>query len=399
MRNIWTIIKKELKRFFTDKRILVSLFLPGILIYFVYSFMGDFMKDSMSTSDDYVYNVYVQNKEDAGDVFSQMLTNTPFTIAFQEVEQCDSSVDEIKNQIRDKEVDLLVVFEKDFYNNMLVYQTQSNTKAPNIEIYYNSAQTSSSELFYYYSTVFNEFEATMTNKFDINNNLNNSEVKYDLVTEEQTTIMFITMLLPFLLITFLFTASMSVTPDSIAGEKERGTIATLLVTPMRRRELALGKTIAISIAALASSLVSFVGLILSLPKLMQMASIDLGIYGISTYLSIFAIVLVTELLFVVLISLVSAFAKSVKEATGYCSALMIVIMLLGVSTMVGISGNSTIAFLFPVYNSIQCLNEILSLSFNLGHFFITILANLVLIVLGTIAITKIFNSEKILSNA
>lgn len=395
MRNIWTIIKKELKRFFTDKRIIVSLFLPGILIYFVYSFMGSFMKDAMSTSSDYVYTVYVQNKADAGEVFSSMLTNTPFTIELIEVEQSETGVEDIKGQIKEKEVDLLIVFEENFYNNMILYQSQSNTKAPNISMYYNSVNTPSNEIFNYYSLVFNEFEATMTNKFDINN----SEEKYDLATEEQTTIMLLTMLLPFLLITFLFTASMSVTPDSIAGEKERGTIATLLVTPMKRSELALGKTIAISIAALASSIVSFVGLILSLPKLMQMASIDLGIYGIATYLAILAIVVVTELLFVVLISLISAFAKSVKEASGYCSALMIVIMLLGVSTMVGISSNNLFTFFLPVYNSIQCLNDILSLSFNVGHFLITILSNLILIILGTIGITKIFNSEKILSNA
>lgn len=44
MRNLWTIIKKELRRFFTDKRMLISLLLPGIMIYVLYNVMGDVMK-------------------------------------------------------------------------------------------------------------------------------------------------------------------------------------------------------------------------------------------------------------------------------------------------------------------------------------------------------------------
>ena len=46
MRNVWMIIKKELTRFFTDKRMLISIFLPGVLIYFLYSFMGSAMSDA-----------------------------------------------------------------------------------------------------------------------------------------------------------------------------------------------------------------------------------------------------------------------------------------------------------------------------------------------------------------
>ena len=36
MKNIKTVFLKELKRFFTDPRMLIALFLPGILIFIVY---------------------------------------------------------------------------------------------------------------------------------------------------------------------------------------------------------------------------------------------------------------------------------------------------------------------------------------------------------------------------
>lgn len=398
MRNIWTIIKKELKRFFTDHRILISLFLPGVMIFFLYSVMGNLMADSFRTSDDYIYQIYVQNREDAGEELSNMLAfeNEYFKMELIDLEKDNITIEQAKEKISNEEADLLIIFEENFYENMEQYSTESGIPAPNIDIFYNSVQTSSQEAYSYYVALFDSYESLKANKFDINRNFN--DVTYDLATQEQTTIMVITSMLPFLLITFLFTASMSITPDSIAGEKERGTIATLLVTPMKRSELALGKIIAIAIAALASSAVSFVGLILSLPKLMAMTDINLAIYGIGTYLALFSIIIVTELLFVAIISFISSIAKSVKEATGYCSAVMVVVMLLGMTTMIGISSSGLGAYFIPAYNSIQCLNEILSLSFDPIHFVITIGMNVIYVVLGALAITKVFNSEKILSN-
>lgn len=67
-------------------------------------------------------------------------------------------------------------------------------------------------------------------------------------------------MLPMLLMIFLFTGCMSVAPESIAGEKERGTIATLLVTPVKRSHIAIGKIIALSIIALLSGISSTLGI-------------------------------------------------------------------------------------------------------------------------------------------
>lgn len=75
-------------------------------------------------------------------------------------------------------------------------------------------------------------------------------------------------MLPMLLMIFLFSGCMSVAPEAIAGEKERGTIATILVTPTKHSELAVGKIFALSIIALLSGASSTLGTILSLPKLM-----------------------------------------------------------------------------------------------------------------------------------
>ena len=61
MKNILTIIKKELTRFFTDRRMLLTLILPGIVIYFMYSMMGNFMMNAFTADDEHTYIVYVES--------------------------------------------------------------------------------------------------------------------------------------------------------------------------------------------------------------------------------------------------------------------------------------------------------------------------------------------------
>ena len=69
-------------------------------------------------------------------------------------------------------------------------------------------------------------------------------------------------------------------PESIAGEKERGTIATLLVTPMKRSSLALGKVFSLSIIALLAGCSSFIGTFAALPKMMggELTGVDSSVY-------------------------------------------------------------------------------------------------------------------------
>ena len=52
MREIFVIVKKELKRFFTDKRMIMSLILPGVLIFVLYSVMGNFIGKAITPPHD-----------------------------------------------------------------------------------------------------------------------------------------------------------------------------------------------------------------------------------------------------------------------------------------------------------------------------------------------------------
>lgn len=387
MNNIFTILKKELRRFFTDKRMLLSLFLPGILIFIIYTAMGSVFSNFFNPSDDYNYIVYIDNPVEE---FNVINTSSPYKIEIKNFNNLSNEEKEnYKNDIKNEKIDLLICFESDFYNKL------NNGEKPNVEIYYLSTSTASSTIYNYYFQTLNNNSMTINYNYFVNQN---SDINYDLSTDEDKSKVIITMVLPFILVIMLFTGCMNVTTESIAGEKERGTIATLLVTPVKRSEIALGKILALSITSIVSSISSFLGLALSLPKLLQgTGDITLSMYGISTYIYVLLIIIVITILFTTLLSIVSCFSKSIKEANQYATPLMFLIMAISWSTYF-ISNNNWYLYLIPIFNSINCLSEIFSLNFNLINFLITIISNIVYISLGVFVVTKMFDNEKVMFN-
>ena len=192
--------------------------------------------------------------------------------------------------------------------------------------------------------------------------------------------------------------SMGICSESIAGEKERGTIATLLVTPTKRSYIVIGKASALGITALASALISFIGLIASIPKLVG-TDLSLSAYNISTILMLLLVITVTVLLFTVVLTIVSTFAKSVKEASSLSIPVMIVVMLLGATSFMGTAASTNAAlYLIPVYGAIQSLTGILSMSITPLCFSMFLLSSIIYIGLGAFILTKMFNSERIMFN-
>ena len=374
MKTIGIILKKELKRFFTDYRMLIGIILPGFLIFALYSVMGNFIGNFAGDDTEITgFSMYVENEPEVlSSLFKEGLKEFEIVYLDEKLEK-----KEFLEKIENKELDLYVVYPS------------------NIEIYYNSASNASLTAYTLYNSILNAYEDSLTNLFDINNS---ADTKYDLAKNEDLTVKILTMMLPFLLITFLFSGAMGICSESIAGEKERGTIATLLVTPTKRSYIVIGKASALGITALASALISFIGLIASIPKLVG-TDLSLSAYNISTILMLLLVITVTVLLFTVVLTIVSTFAKSVKEASSLSIPVMIVVMLLGATSFMGTAASTNAAlYLIPVYGAIQSLTGILSMSITPLCFSIFLLSSIIYIGLGAFILTKMFNSERIMFN-
>lgn len=389
--NMMTVMKKEFTRFFTDKRmVLTTLLMPGLMIYLLYSVMGQGLS-SQFESGEFQAKVLVESLPDS----MRAMEGQEAPFEFTELSE-NQELEEAKEALAEGEGEyhLVACFPEDFDETVAAYEVSSGQPAPAVEIYYNSSDTDSQSAYTMVTQALDSYESALANKFDVNP----GGEGYDLASEEDISAQIFSMMVPMLMMAFLFSGCMAVAPESIAGEKERGTIATLLVTPLKRSHLALGKIVSLSVIAILSGLSSFLGTMLSLPKLMgggEMLKAD--VYGVKEYAMLLLVILSTVLVIVSVVSIISAFAKNVKEATGWVTPIMIVSMLFGVTSMVeSLCKTEPVWFLIPLYNSAQCMNAIFSLDMDVVNIAVTVAANLCYSAIGVVVLTKMFDSEKVM---
>lgn len=379
MKAILTIIKKEFARFFGDKRLLLTtILLPGILIYAVYSAMGTLTKSLSQPSAQPV--VCVRNMPDSlSDGISAMFELT-----------ADGTDEEVKERVKSGDVAMLVIFPEDFD-----VAIESGSSVPDVRIYYNSAETNSLSAYSALTAYLNAYEESLSNVFDINR----GDEQFDFADSQSSTRYVMSMIVPMVLIMLLFSGCIAVVLESIAGEKERGTLATLLVTPIKRTQLAAGKIISLSVISMLSGLSSFLGLILSIPKMLSgMEGVSLAMYGFTDYLLLFLVVISTVLVLVSVMSIISAYARTSKEANALMVPVMVLVMIGAVVSMfvpVGMIG----LYFIPVLNSALCISSVMSGAVSVAGFVITVCVNVAVTVLFAVLLAVMFNSEKIMFNS
>lgn len=384
--NVGAIMRKEFNRFFTDRRlVMTAIILPGLMIYLLYSFMGSAMSNMYSVEDDFAPTVYAVNAPASIAALAQEAGMTLTDVSPQEAEG-------VRTQIVDKQAELLAVFPADFDAQVAAYAPGAG-EAPNIELYYNSTDADSSQAHAMFAALLDGYESSLVNKFDVNRG-----ITADLASERDTAGQIFSSMLPLLMMMFLFSGCMAVAPESIAGEKERGSIATLLVTPLGRGELAMGKVISLGCISLLSGASSFLGTMLSLPKLMGAGDVALeaASYGVGDYAALFAVIASTVLLLTGMIAVLSAFAKTVKEASMLVMPLMIVSMLVGVTSMFGDVHAQLGWYCIPLYNSVQCMSGVLAFSASAAAVGVTVAVNLALAACMTLILRRLFNSESVM---
>lgn len=386
MSKILIIVKKELLRILTDKRLcFTTIIMPGLMIFIMYALVGNVMSNTYSTLQNSEYTVVINNVPN--DIKELLLKNK---ISFKEKNKPQNYY---MNKIRDKNLDLYIDFDKNFEDNIL-NGTEKGVQVPSVSIYYNSQSNSSNTGYMLLSSILNEYKDCIRNVFYVNS----GNDLYDLATTKDSTGQFVSMILPMLLITMLFSICASVAPDSIAGEKERGTMATLLVTPIKREQLAIGKILGLSIIVVLGGISSFIGAMLSLPFLsIGQDEIDTSVYSINDYLELFIIVISTVLIMISLTAIVSVLARSIKEASSSMAPLTILVALVGISGMYNQNGsNRLIHYIIPLYNSAQCMNEIFLFNGNINHVIITEISNLLYTIILVYILSKLFKNEKII---
>ena len=391
------VFKKEMARFFGDKRLFfTTVILPGLVIFIMYSVMGQAMSSTFDSKDD-VFKLAVVNMPAS--------LETAFSPERYEIEEVNiSQADDIKKKISDKEYQLFIVFPENFDENLALFNGGNlRENAPNVEIYHNSADVKSGNAFSETTAILSSVEEQLSNVFNINYAATPEDAaRYDTANDEELSGTLFAMVLPMLLMTLMYSSCVALAPESIAGEKERGTLATLLIAPIPRNQIIIGKVMALSVMALLSGMSNFIGTMLSMPMLMKgmendMNNISAVYYSVTDYLFLILIILSTVILFITLISIFSTFAKTVKEASTLVMPMMIVVMIVSFASMYSTEAKTEVVwYLIPVYNAVQSMIGIFSFNAVPVNIAVTILINLICSCGGLVILTKMFNNEKIM---
>ena len=365
--KLLALMKKEFHRFFHDPRLIVTILLPGIVIFLLYNVIGSLV----NTQEKYDYKVYV-----AGDAAYAQVIKAAVEAdgSGSTVELVFAAEEEGKAAVQKGEASALLVFSENF----------TPAAGSSVQIWYGGSDESLS--FYNLATAVLQGIA-QANTFSVEG--------HSFEPEENFAKMFIAGLLPFLVVTFVFSACMSVTLESVAGEKERGTLATVLVTSAKRFQIALGKIFPLACISMLGALSSFLGTALSMPKLMGLSLNMLGAYGFWNYFLIFLLIVSFVPLIVSLIAVVSTYSKSVKEASAYTGMLMILSLVLTlVATFVPALGDWTVAI--PVLNSVVSMQALLAGALPVWQSLVSVGVNLAFTAVLVFAMTMMLSDERIM---
>jgi len=189
---------------------------------------------------------------------------------------------------------------------------------------------------------------------------------------------------PYIIIILCLTGAMYPAIDLTAGEKERGTMETILCSPVARLDLVLGKFLLVMTAALATVVFAIVSMGLSfviggtiVGKMIGGGAAQAAGAAASGglpftidpvgVLAVFALVIPVSIFFAGLLLAVALFAKSYKEAQTYVSPLMLLAIVPSVAALLpGFELSTGLAFV-PVLNISLVSKEILSGVYNWTH--------------------------------
>jgi sodium transport system permease protein len=177
--------------------------------------------------------------------------------------------------------------------------------------------------------------------------------------------------LPYMFIIFMFTGAMYAGIDLSAGEKERGTLETLLSSPASRLEIVLGKFAVVATVGIASALISMFGLYLGVRGIEDIP--PEAMEAVWEILSVKVVAMVATLLlplaafFAAMILALAIQAKSFKEAQSTLTPLSIVVIMPVVFGLLpGIELNAQTA-LIPVLNVSLATKEVIAGTINPLH--------------------------------
>lgn len=382
MSPILHLAKKELDRFLSIKAsAAIAVFLPGLLIFLIYSFMGHFAADKAKVNDLDIATI-------------GMPASLSTIVAQTEANLTNADRKDLPNlhqALESGDIDLIVSFPESFETDV-VQKSATEQPLPCVDLYYDPSSIESTAALYAMNAALDGYEVSLSNRFDI-------DIQSEPTPHAEKAMVgnpIAANMVPVLILIMVLSGCLSIGAESIAGEKERGTIGMLLAAPISRTSIAIGKVASLSIVSLAIGISSAIGVFAGLSSAMQ-GIFDFSAYRTFDYLAFFCVIASVTTALVSAIAVISALGKTTKEAQVFLTPLMVVVMGIGLSSMLNAGAQESLGMhLIPLYGSVQCMISVLSLSATPAHVLACMAGNAALTCICIVALERMLGSERMM---
>ena len=389
-----TIFKKEMIDILRDKRTLfMGIILPLILYPVIMIIMTQIMTMSMGSIDEKDINIAFE-KNPSKELVSLIENQTDENTGRINI----VTTNNYKKDLQDGNIDAYI-------------GVKGKNKIENYKIYINSSKENASsvnskleEIFTIYkdSKVKNKIEQS---KLDVKETLN--PVVYqtvDVAEDEDVAGLVLGGILPFILIMGVLLGAIYPAIDSMAGEKERGTLETLFTLPISNLELVMGKYMAVSLCAIVTAILNVVSILMTLVYILTTGELTgqliFGSLKLSSLVFPLFITIICVCLFAMVVSAISmcvcSLAKSFKDAQNYITPVMFLVLIPSYVSMIPNISLDRTTSVIPVVNISLLIKSVLTNNTNLGLIALVFISNFAFVILSVIILSKMFNSEEIL---
>lgn len=376
--NLWNILKKELRELFRDKKslsmmLIIPIFIPLIMLGMSALFESQTEKDiNEYNTIGFAYNLSEAEKNIAKEM---------------DIKVVEGKEDELKEKYENGEINLYVTKDENKYT-LNIDSSDNTTYAQNLTEQY-----------------FNAYKSYLQQNYLTQNGVDADSVLNIIIVEEKALEQdnyFADFIKNYAFLFVIMAITVSATypaTDTTAGEKERGTLETLLTFPIKSKDIILGKFLGVTLSSIITGVISFILAIISLVIAENMFSIYDGLDIMFTPLSIvmaFIIIIVYSFFISGLCISIASTCKTFKEAQSALTPLTFISLFPGmIAFMISITTTPLLSVV-PFLNYSLIFTDINAGNVNWLNIALMIISTFIYIAIVLGYIIKQYKSEKVL---
>jgi sodium transport system permease protein len=396
LRNISVVYRKEVTEWVRDRRTLIStVIIPLLLFPILMVGFSSLAVVMVGKAQQEVPKVMILGGEDSPQVLEKLRALDKLEIV--------PSADDWRHEISEKQIRAAVELPKGFQASL------ESGASETVKIYYYEGELKSAFGANRIEKFFKDYRDSVVKDRLAAKNLPTSVLSpFDITQEnvappEKVSGAALGGLVGYMVILLCMTGAMYPAIDITAGEKERGTMETILSSPVSRTDLVLGKFSLVLSASLATATLAVISMAASFSavgkahilKASDAAQMQLKI-GLDSAAAVFIMALPLAILFSALLLTIALFAKSHKEAQSYVTPMTFLVVIPAVaSLMPGVELTPKFA-LIPILNTSLVCKEIISGTYHWNSIAIIFVSTCVYAAAALFLAIKMFQRESVL---